>query len=575
MGASSCTIIIIIALAATIFVAFLVLAVYGAVHFYNVMRGDAGEGTRVNDETETDIETNSTVVIDQSAIKSPLPEKIGKNKVVSKLGQGNMGCVYKAKTPTGQIVAIKTMLRNIGGSDKMARRFSNEMQVMSLLKHPNIVQLIDTGTYEDMDYFVMEYVNGPSVDDLIKSGELAVSKTISIVKQVCQGLSCAHGNGIVHRDIKPGNIMLTLDGTAKIVDFGIAHANLDDFSHLTMASDVMGTPSFMSPEQHCSANVDHRSDIYSLGATFYQMLSGNLPGGVLRMDLIPDGLRQIIQKAMMAKPEERYANVLYMHEDLESFEKGSLVDKAQADLDAISENDKLRQVMIDMIYPKAAPTVKCAEMASFYLPAAGVGGNFYDYSTLPSGNVGILVGNSSERPNARTAIFHAILATAFRIAAAKTDSPGAALTETNAFMSREDMGVFAVMSYVVWNAAKHELAISSAGFRPAVILKGNGDFLDVENIGFGIGLDPESEFETMAIPLEKGDLVVLTSGGVSNMQNINGESFGDENIKRVLANSQNKNAEEIMDLLKYALAKFAAGMAQSDDATAIALKITE
>ncbi|MDD4097798.1 MAG: protein kinase [Lentisphaeria bacterium] len=507
--------------------------------------------------------------------RNAMPEQIDQYRVVSRLGQGNMGCVYKAETPDGETIAIKVMLRDLLKSRRLTQRFSKEAQVMAILQHPNIVRLIQSGAFEDMDYFAMEFVDGPSVDDLLQAGKLNVHRTIAIVKQVCQALGYAHALGIVHRDIKPGNIMIAPEDVAKVVDFGIAHLDMGEDNNLTLANDVMGTPSFMSPEQHYDCmNVDHRSDIYSLGATLYQMLSGNLPGGVLRMDLIPDGLREIVTRAMMPKPEERYANILEMYEELVQFEKGGNASRAQAELDNISENDRLRQVMVESLFPKKVPDAARAEVASLYLPAAGVGGNYYDFIELPGGRLGMLVGNVAEKPNARSAIFLAVVRTAFRLAAQRETDPGKALAACNAYVSKEDFDVFAVISYVIWDGARRELAVSSAGYRPAIVLHQDGRFENIECMGLGLGLDPDGEFATRRLQLAPGDVVLLSSAGMTGMLNISGEPFSEERLRLVLQVNSERGAKDILDALRSALARFAAGMAQSDDATALVLKVT-
>ena len=181
------------------FLVVLGLAVFGAFHAYQRFRHrhedapPAPGGQRPGSGLLTTVpgapEAATVVMSEDAAPRRPaMPKMIDQYTVESRLGQGNMGCVYKAATPEGDVIAIKVMLRDLLKSRRLTQRFSKEAQVMAILQHPNIVRLIGSGTVEDMDYFAMEFVDGPSVDDLLQAGKLNVRRTIAIIKQVCQAL---------------------------------------------------------------------------------------------------------------------------------------------------------------------------------------------------------------------------------------------------------------------------------------------------------------------------------------------------------------------------------------------------
>ena len=203
------------------------------------------------------------------------PARVGRYKILGELGRGAMGIVYKAEDPNlDRVVALKTILLSddAEGRKDYHKRFFLEAKAAGKLSHPNIVTTYDFGEEDDLAYLAMELLEGDDLRMRIKEGPLAIADAVDIAQQVADGLGFAHERGVVHRDIKPGNIMLLARGQAKIMDFGIARMRSADFK--TSTGIVMGTPRFMSPEQVAGDPVDHRSDIFSLGVVLYEMLTG-------------------------------------------------------------------------------------------------------------------------------------------------------------------------------------------------------------------------------------------------------------------------------------------------------------
>jgi len=201
--------------------------------------------------------------------------RIGRYKILGELGRGAMGIVYKAEDPNlDRAVALKTILLSddAEGRKDYHKRFFLEAKAAGKLTHPHIVTTYDFGEEDDFAYLAMELLEGDDLRTRMKAGPLAIADSVDIAQQVADGLGFAHERGVVHRDIKPGNIMLLPRGQAKIMDFGIARQRSDDFK--TSTGIVMGTPRFMSPEQVAGEPVDQRSDIFSLGVVLYEMLTG-------------------------------------------------------------------------------------------------------------------------------------------------------------------------------------------------------------------------------------------------------------------------------------------------------------
>jgi TonB family protein len=208
-----------------------------------------------------------------------LPAKIGRYEVLEKLGSGGSGTVYKATDPfIGRILAIKTFRVDLlpgAQRDRFLQRFYHEARISGGLSHPNIVALFDVGEMDGLPYLVFEYVDGPPLDiALARAGRLDAAETIRVVEQAAAALDFAHARGVVHRDIRPANIILATDRRVRIADFGIARV---EGSQLTQHGEVLGTPAYMSPEQIRGYDLSPSSDLFSLAVSAYEMLSGQRP----------------------------------------------------------------------------------------------------------------------------------------------------------------------------------------------------------------------------------------------------------------------------------------------------------
>lgn len=266
-------------------------------------------------------------------------EQLGRYEIIGELGHGAMGVVYKARDPLiDRTVAIKTIGLDLTSEESEAfeRRFYREAKSAGRLNHSNIVTIHDVGKSDAVAYIAMEFLDGRSLREILDSGVVFPPEKIAdIAAQVADGLAYAHENGIVHRDIKPPNIMVLDSGLVKITDFGIA---LLPTGSRTLAGTVFGSPKYMSPEQVVGRDVDGRADIYSLGAVLYEMLTGFPPfaGGDLNAVLsqvinetpaapssrnksIAPAFDYIVAKAMAKNPEDRYGSALAMAADLRNF----------------------------------------------------------------------------------------------------------------------------------------------------------------------------------------------------------------------------------------------------------------
>lgn len=271
----------------------------------------------------------------------------GRYAVIERVGTGGMAEVYRARDDLlGREVAIKVLHDRYSRDRAFVERFRREAQAAANLSHPNIVALYDYGADEDTYYIVMEFIEGRSLSEIITAeGALLPERAADIASDVAKALDRAHANGLVHRDVKPGNIMITSSGQTKVTDFGIARALSGDGEQtMTQTGMVIGTAAYLSPEQAQGNTIDGRSDVYSLGIVLYEMLTGKPPfsgdtplaiaykhvrenpepPSTMNAD-VPSGLDAITMKALAKNPDNRYSSATEMQEDLQRFCNGQRV----------------------------------------------------------------------------------------------------------------------------------------------------------------------------------------------------------------------------------------------------------
>ncbi len=264
----------------------------------------------------------------------------GRYEIQELIGVGGMAYVYKAyDSVDGREVAVKILKDEFLANAEFTRRFKNESKAIAILSHPNIVKVLDVSFGDRMQYIVMEYIDGITLKEYIEQQRVTWKEAVHFTEQILRALQHAHDKGIVHRDIKPQNIMLLADGTIKVTDFGIARFSRNEF-RTGLGDKAIGSVHYISPEQARGAYTDEKADIYSVGVMLYEMLTGQLPFeadnavSVAIMQLqsqpkkpseinpqIPEGLEEITLKAMQKDPEKRYQSAAEMLQDINEFKQ--------------------------------------------------------------------------------------------------------------------------------------------------------------------------------------------------------------------------------------------------------------
>ncbi len=294
----------------------------------SLLKADAGAG----DFISGNVFEGAAEIIGGSKVSLGNGEKLGHYQVVSKIGMGGMGEVFLATdTKLNRPVAIKTLPLYFAANDDYLKRFRTEVTASASLNHPNIATIFSVEEIDGLPFFTMEYVDGMPLNKLVQNGPIEIELFLEIFIRVAEAFSHAHRKGVIHRDIKPGNILVQKDGTPKVLDFGLAHLDRDKHersvtgSSITIPGQVLGTPAYMSPEQAEGKQVDVRSDIFSLGVVMYEAITGRRPFGgenyasivskLLRTDpvsvtdikpSVPFLLSRLIHRCLEKTPRKRF-----------------------------------------------------------------------------------------------------------------------------------------------------------------------------------------------------------------------------------------------------------------------------
>ena len=343
--------------------------------------------------------------------KDPLIGKVlGNCRLLKKIGEGGMGAVYQAHhIGLNKMMAVKILPPTFSRDEERVKRFIREARAAAKLEHHNIVQTLNIGKQEGLYFIIMQYVQGESLDVMIKrKRKLSMPEATRIIKESAVALSVAHQQNIIHRDVKPENIMLTLKGEVKLMDFGLARV-MDEVSNLSRTGDIMGTPHYLAPEQAHGQKVDARCDIYALGVTYYHALTGSRPfEGTTPMTVIlkhlnaqmpdphqltpdlRDSVCQVLKKMTAKKPGQRYQSMAELIRVLETLPIGQVAASTQPAGVPVPGSD-----VQTITYPSRKPDEKNKKLI-FYVTTA-VAGLIVFIALLISFN-----GNGTNPDNGRT-----------------------------------------------------------------------------------------------------------------------------------------------------------------------------
>jgi eukaryotic-like serine/threonine-protein kinase len=327
----------------------------------------------------------------------PMPEKIGPYKVDALLSRGGMSWLYMGiDLQTKKPIAIKVLPSDYIKDKETVQRFLKESHLISLADHPNIVKLYKEGPWEGGLYIAMEWIHGISLRQFLTQQSFSLKRSLEIILQIGEALKHLHANEIIHRDLKPENVLISEDGTIKVIDFGIAQMVKD--APAEKGTNVVGTPNYMSPEQKKSpSETTYASDIYSLGVLAYELILGKLSYGIIQTSLLPKQLEKIINKALAISIKERYQTIDPFIEDITSYLKSKNIEKEKPEQDQVTEVQETLEKASLALSPFPPPSWEFADIGVAKIKEPSKIGLYYDMIMLPNDTYFILIADPLEQ----------------------------------------------------------------------------------------------------------------------------------------------------------------------------------
>jgi serine/threonine protein kinase len=324
-----------------------------------------------------------------------LPKQIGPYKIDTLLSHGSMSLLLLgSKEEIRKPIAIKVLLPSLLSNKELSTQFLKEAEIISLADHPNIVKLYGQGEWENGLYIAMEFIQGISLRQFILNQSLSLKKAIDTILEISYALLHLHSHGIIHRDLKPENILITENGHVKLIDFGIAHTIEESKTKPKGQNRIIGTPSYMSPEQKKDPfHICFNSDIFSLGILFYELITGRLSFGNIQFDLIPSHLRPILQKALHPNAKLRYQDVVDFIADLSSYLKSNSLEKDSSDENELLEIWEILSEEQKQLLPKI-PSWPELEIGLAKPKGTYLFGVYYDFFKLPDNSFVVILAES-------------------------------------------------------------------------------------------------------------------------------------------------------------------------------------
>ena len=450
---------------------------------------------------------------DKAAKELPeaLPAKIGPYQVETLLSKGGMSILYLATHPESQdTIAIKVLSPKYLSHPEMTKRFLNEAEIIALADHPNIIKLYGYGEWEAGLYIAMEFIQGISLRQYLLQNPLSLKRSLEITLEIAYALCHLHTHGVIHRDLKLENILVTEAGHVKVIDFGIAQLmdprmkNAGDLSK----KQFVGTPIYMSPEQvENPENVSYPSDIYSLGIIAYELVLGKLSHGKIHLSLMPKGLQKILNKALQPKIEERYQDIVDFISDLSTYLHSSNLEKEGKASDQVGEIFEKLQEFQFKITSKETPDWSFADFGYVQHRPAGISSIYLDFFHLVDEKYAILLAEPGET-GAEGLMCISYLKGLIKGLGEREDNLIEDLSTINHRLIRDEIGPFA-FSYLLLQPENNQLTYISCGCGPLwIIPKGKAPQAIISS-NIALGIEEQYTFQSCTSAWNRGDLVLL------------------------------------------------------------------
>ena len=419
-----------------------------------------------------------------------IPEKIGPYKVESLLDKGGMSLLYLGVDPKSrEPLAIKTLSSRYVSHPEMVQRFLHEAEIIEITNHPNIIQLLGHGEWEEGVYITMEFIQGISLRQMILQQAMSLKRALEIVIQIGHALTHLHVHGIIHRDLKPENILLTSQGGVKVIDFGIAQLYTAKTGEEMKR--LLGTPAYMAPEvQKNPTTSSFSSDIFALGVITYELILGRLSHGTVHLSMMPKNMQPLLAKALDPDPKKRYEDIVDFVKALSDYYKSDLVKADMRGSDYIGElNDDIRSAA-ELLLPSQPPTWPKTELGLSSNTNMALSAVYFDFFRQKEGVYDIVMAQSQStgvEGVMQIAMLKGMVHALFR----GTETPAQLITLLNDRLIEMDDKVRFSLSFLTLYLQESRLAFISLDANPlGYIISGGRNFKEVYSENPPLGEKP-------------------------------------------------------------------------------------
>lgn len=502
--------------------------------------------------TQPGISPDTTAPITQA-----IPESIGPYKIESLLEKGGMSILYLGTHPeTKEPVTIKVLSQKYLSRPEVVQRFINEAAIIAMSDHPNIVQLHGYGEWEGGFYISMSFVQGISLRQFILQTPVSLTRALDIILNIAYALCHLHTHGVIHRDLKPDNILITDTGEIKVIDFGIAQL-LTEKGSGTPGRQLVGTPVYMSPEQRENPeSVSYPSDIYSLGIIAYELILGRLSQGQIHLALMPKGMQKILHKTLQPIPTDRYQDVVDLISDLSEYRNSATLQKDRKPSDTLSElAESMRKVQTTLV-TSTPPNWQDVEIGFVGHQGISLSGIYYDFFDISEGVHGIIMGEASAK-GAEGVIYTAVLRGMVRSLCRLTMKPVELVTILNDLLLRDIMNQTFTLNYLVLDATQNQLRYISCGYGSLWQIKSDSQTptrIAANNNALGVSQDVE--FTEVNASWEPGDTVLLNTFAIEDPVQGLSEKMFEQSLIEYIERAPQKQVENIFRRLQLSAQKF-------------------
>lgn len=443
-----------------------------------------------------------------------VPKEIGPYKIESLLEKGGMSYVYLATHPdTHDPVIIKVLSPKYLSNPEVVKRFLKEADIIAIADNPNIVKLYGHGEWEGGLFIAMEFIQGVSLRHYLQHTPMSLRRSLEIILEIAYALCHLHTHGIIHRDLKLENILITEEGHVKVIDFGIAQLLAERKEGVAAKQQFIGTPIYMSPEQRDNPEfVSYPSDIYSLGIISYELIMGKLSHGKIHLSLVPKGLQKILVKTLQPRAEDRYQDVVDFIADVSEYLNSSSLQKEKKGGDKISEMaEHIQQAQMALI-PHASPNWSNLQTGFVYHKSTQPSGFYYDFFTFSEGKYGVVMAKPAA-PSAEGIVYTAVLRGICRALTSTTLTPVELTKSINDLITHDPLDQIFAFNYLLLNPIAKELSFISCDFSDlwSFNIK-NKQIVKISTENSALGIEKGTEFKENTYAWNsQEEILVLTS----------------------------------------------------------------